>query len=274
MRTSTCDDPRVLAAVRDKARGRRTSGSEHVDQCEECSLEVERLRRLAAVFEQARPSAGQIEGAWRRFDEPSAVRSPRAARIFWAFAAAAVVATAVVVWMQLHRAPKAQQGAPPLESVAVTPDPDRSVNPLSTSIARPAPGWEDVPAPSGSSIEDEGERKARRMLEPRVWSGKATIDEVRMLKAICRHQKDAECVARANQILSDMSSANPYVDAGSQDTVLDEGERKARLEIEQRLWSGKATIDEVKMLKAICRHQKDAACVERASKVLEEMRGR
>jgi ABC transport system ATP-binding/permease protein len=50
----------------------------------------------------------------------------------------------------------------------------------------------------------DGESKARKMLEPRVWSGRATADEVRYLKAICKHQKDAACVARANAMLQDM----------------------------------------------------------------------
>ncbi len=50
---------------------------------------------------------------------------------------------------------------------------------------------------------DEGEAKARRVLEPRVWSGKATVEEIRMLKAICRHQKDGACVGRCNAMLQE-----------------------------------------------------------------------
>jgi pSer/pThr/pTyr-binding forkhead associated (FHA) protein len=47
----------------------------------------------------------------------------------------------------------------------------------------------------------DSETKARKMLEGRVWSGKATVDEIRMLKAICRHQHDGACVSRANAML-------------------------------------------------------------------------
>jgi ABC transport system ATP-binding/permease protein len=68
---------------------------------------------------------------------------------------------------------------------------------------------EKTAAPSGGNVGEtvlnDGEAKARRALEPRVWSGRATVDEVKMLKAICRHQKDAACVARANGMLQQMN---------------------------------------------------------------------
>jgi|GEM_PF-531487 len=49
----------------------------------------------------------------------------------------------------------------------------------------------------------EGEDKARKMLEPRVWSGRATVDEIKMLRAICRHQRDSACVARCTAMLKE-----------------------------------------------------------------------
>ena len=48
---------------------------------------------------------------------------------------------------------------------------------------------------------DDGEARARRMLEPRVWSGRATVDEIKMLRAICRHQRDSACVGRCSSML-------------------------------------------------------------------------
>lgn len=47
----------------------------------------------------------------------------------------------------------------------------------------------------------DGEERARRMLEPRVWAGKATIDEIKLLRAICRHQHDSACVSRCTALL-------------------------------------------------------------------------
>jgi pSer/pThr/pTyr-binding forkhead associated (FHA) protein len=49
----------------------------------------------------------------------------------------------------------------------------------------------------------EGEDKARKMLEPRVWSGRATVDEIKMLRAICRHQRDSACAARCTAMLKE-----------------------------------------------------------------------
>lgn len=49
----------------------------------------------------------------------------------------------------------------------------------------------------------EGEERARKMLEPRVWGGRATVDEIKMLRAICRHQRDSACSARCTAMLKE-----------------------------------------------------------------------
>lgn len=77
-----------------------------------------------------------------------------------------------------------------------------SKDPVPEKTAAPTPGSNDA----RDTVLNDGEAKARKALEPRVWSGRATVDEVRMLKAICRHQKDAACVARANAILAQMTA--------------------------------------------------------------------
>ena len=41
----------------------------------------------------------------------------------------------------------------------------------------------------------------RKSLEPKVWSGKASMTEIRMLKAICSHMGDRACRDRAAQML-------------------------------------------------------------------------
>jgi pSer/pThr/pTyr-binding forkhead associated (FHA) protein len=48
----------------------------------------------------------------------------------------------------------------------------------------------------------EGEAKARAALEPRVFGGRASPDEIRMLKAICKHQGDRACSERAAALLA------------------------------------------------------------------------
>jgi pSer/pThr/pTyr-binding forkhead associated (FHA) protein len=47
----------------------------------------------------------------------------------------------------------------------------------------------------------DGESKARAQLEPRVWSGRASPDEIRMLRAICKHMGDRVCIERASALL-------------------------------------------------------------------------
>jgi hypothetical protein len=41
-----------------------------------------------------------------------------------------------------------------------------------------------------------------------VWGGKASIDEIRMLKAICSHMGDRACRDRANTMLKQKQSGN------------------------------------------------------------------
>jgi serine/threonine-protein kinase len=59
----------------------------------------------------------------------------------------------------------------------------------------PSPGI--APVPVGLMDEDA----KRRALEPKVWSGKASVDEIRMLKATCAHLQNRECRDRAGAIL-------------------------------------------------------------------------
>ncbi|MEI2687870.1 MAG: hypothetical protein V9G14_17780 [Cypionkella sp.] len=41
----------------------------------------------------------------------------------------------------------------------------------------------------------------RAQLEPKVWAGRASVDEIRMLKAICSHQGDRDCRDRAARLI-------------------------------------------------------------------------
>lgn len=55
-----------------------------------------------------------------------------------------------------------------------------------------------VPVPPSASSE---EMALRRKLEPKVWSGRASVEEIRMLKAICSHMRDLPCRDRARRAL-------------------------------------------------------------------------
>ncbi len=69
----------------------------------------------------------------------------------------------------------------------------------STSTKTSAPATTSAPAATNPSGIDEA--AIRRGLESKVWGGKATIDEIRMLKAICSHMGDRACRDRAAAML-------------------------------------------------------------------------
>jgi pSer/pThr/pTyr-binding forkhead associated (FHA) protein len=48
----------------------------------------------------------------------------------------------------------------------------------------------------------DGEAKARAQLEPRVFGGRASPEEIRMLRAICKHMGDRVCVDRTTALLT------------------------------------------------------------------------
>ncbi|UQA57129.1 serine/threonine protein kinase [Polyangium aurulentum] len=55
--------------------------------------------------------------------------------------------------------------------------------------------------PSSKVFTNQDEAAMRRQLEPKVWSGRATEQEIKLLVAICRHQRDLPCRDRAIAIL-------------------------------------------------------------------------
>ena len=48
----------------------------------------------------------------------------------------------------------------------------------------------------------------RRALEPKVWNGNATLDEMRLLKAICTHMGNQQCRNRVSAMIA-QKQANP-----------------------------------------------------------------
>lgn len=81
-------------------------------------------------------------------------------------------------------------GSPQPPSAPTTAKPETTTTPPVTGNAPP------------------NEAAIRRSLEPKVWGGKASIDEIRMLKAICSHMGDRACRDRANAMLKQKQSGN------------------------------------------------------------------
>jgi hypothetical protein len=67
-----------------------------------------------------------------------------------------------------------------------------------------------VPAEStAGALEASGYAAQRKALEPKVWGGKASVDEIRMLRAICSHLGDRACRDRASAMLKQKESGGP-----------------------------------------------------------------
>ena len=65
----------------------------------------------------------------------------------------------------------------------------------------PEPRQESRVVPSLPTLAPPDEDQLRRTLEPKVWSGDASIEEIRMLKAICSDKGDHACRDRASEML-------------------------------------------------------------------------
>ena len=92
----------------------------------------------------------------------------------------------------MRGAPVAVVSAPTLADPAVVaspPSPELAADPPTESP--PEPGY------VRPLLRSPDEASLRRQLEPRVWSGQASVDEIRMLKAICSHMGDHACRNRA-----------------------------------------------------------------------------
>jgi uncharacterized coiled-coil protein SlyX len=64
--------------------------------------------------------------------------------------------------------------------------------------ARPADVEPEAAPPPRQQLDEAGMRK---QLEAKAWAGNATVEEIRMLKAICSHQGDRACRDRAAALL-------------------------------------------------------------------------
>ena len=83
-------------------------------------------------------------------------------------------------------------GALPTREYPSNPTPTTQTATAKVDTPAPPPGG----APQLSDYEQQ-----RKRLEPRVWSGKASEEEIMLLKAMCSHMGDHVCRDRANAML-------------------------------------------------------------------------
>jgi pSer/pThr/pTyr-binding forkhead associated (FHA) protein len=120
----------------------------------------------------------------------------------------------------IHELPKANKPTPPPPQAAPPPPPNDPPPPPAARPSRPvlaADPWSTPPAahppaaaadtPSSRASDlalegRDGEARARAQLEPKVWNGRATPEEIRMLRAICKHMGDRPCSDRAAALLA------------------------------------------------------------------------
>lgn len=69
------------------------------------------------------------------------------------------------------------------------------------SASPSAKGSSEPAAVTPGSLESSSYEKQKKALEPKVWSGKASVDEIKLLKAICTHLGDRACRERAQTML-------------------------------------------------------------------------
>ena len=93
------------------------------------------------------------------------------------------------------------QATPPTPTGAPTPTSAPTPTPTPTPTAAP------TPTPTAASGPPD-EAAMRRALEPKVWNGNATLDEMRLLKAICTHMGDQQCRNRVSAMIA-QKQANP-----------------------------------------------------------------
>ena len=162
---------------------------------------------------------------------PVAATSPR--RLQWrsrarravALAGAGLTLMTAAVWAATPAGPgSVARVSPDTVPAAETPQSAPAVEPAGDPVARVggapattlrAPGRLPVAAtlaayglpplrqvvPAGPGLTPLDEDKTRRQLEPRVWAGQASLDEIRMLKAICSNAGDHGCRNRAHEML-------------------------------------------------------------------------
>jgi len=139
-----------------------------------------------------------------------------------------------------------------------------------------------TPYEQARQYEENGQHwMARLVLEPRAMSSEGTKTEVELLAHVCNEQGDEACVDRCAQKLgvkklkfdggapkkplADVSPPEhkePDTDAAkARDLFLKKRTAEARDVLEHKVVDGKASKEEVRLLRSICKEQGDRMCV-------------
>ncbi|EYF06053.1 FHA domain-containing protein [Chondromyces apiculatus] len=78
--------------------------------------------------------------------------------------------------------------------------------PVQTSVSSPT---KIVDPPAANVPEMSGYAAQRKSLEPKVWGGRASVEEIKMLRAICNHMGDKACRDRAGAMLKQKEASGP-----------------------------------------------------------------
>jgi hypothetical protein len=126
---------------------------------------------------------------------------------------------------------------------------------------------------------------ARLVLEPKAFGSDGTNQEIELLAKICQQQGDADCVDKCGaklgrKIKMDAGIASASADVGkpgaltgqehkepdtelarTRDMILKKQFDLARKSLEPKVLDGKASREEIRLLKTICEKQGDRMCV-------------
>lgn len=140
--------------------------------------------------------------------------------------------------------------------------------PTTSSIETPAPrpsGGKERPTPGVTGGRDRVAAPDEGAVEPVGEPARPATARVRE-----REGRDREGATTAKPPVRPREREGPEAVDTSQ-AIQEGGEAATRRSIENRLQSGKVTADELRMLKAICQHQGDSACKERAQEAMRKL---
>jgi hypothetical protein len=176
------------------------------------------------------------------------------------------------------------------------------VAPASTVALPPVPALGRSTGGAVAKIRLPDEAALRRRLEPKVWAGKASVEEIRYLKAVCSHMGDRACRDQAALMLkaalqrgkkpnaatpkatppvappapatttlasaAKPSTLIPPPNDSSSPSGLDEAGWRRMLE--PKAAAGTASIEELRFLKAICSHNSDRPCRDHTAALIKK----